>query len=172
MPYSSPSAVTTGTTITSTWGNSVKSAADYLANPPACRVYHSAAQAIATGTNTPLAFNSERYDTDSMHDTVTNNTRITFNTAGLYVVGGNVEFEPALGSYMQIGIRLNAANSIAWALITPTNVINKLNVSAVYKFAVGDRIELMVEHSHGSNRNVTRVDGYSPEFWATWIGLG
>ena len=42
-----------------------------------CKVGHNSNQIIANGVNTTLNFDIEDYDTDTMHDTVTNNERIT-----------------------------------------------------------------------------------------------
>lgn len=53
-------------------------------------------QAYATGTTSltantyvTVAYAAENWDTDTMHDNVTNNSRITFTTAGKYVVIAN-----------------------------------------------------------------------------------
>lgn len=55
---------------------------------PACRVRRSGNgnQSIPAGALTAISFDSERFDTDTMHDNLTNPTRITFNTAGIYVM--------------------------------------------------------------------------------------
>ena len=44
--------------------------------------YHNAAQSINTASETTLALNSERWDTDSIHDTAVNNSRLTCVTPG------------------------------------------------------------------------------------------
>ncbi|MBA7542420.1 hypothetical protein ES705_34741 [subsurface metagenome] len=52
-----------------------------------CRVYHNAHQNVDGGVwAVTLNFNSEVYDTDGMHDNAVNNERITFKTAGIYLV--------------------------------------------------------------------------------------
>lgn len=174
MPYTSPAAIVTGTTISkTTFGDVVKADLDYLANPPACRVTKSALQVITTGAPTAIIFDSERYDTDTMHDTVTNNTRITIRTAGLYLVGANVEWASStLGTYRQLSIRLNGSTAVAWVLQAPPSQVLRQNLSAVYKFAVNDYVELIAEHDKGSDINVSLTGNISPEFWATWLGLG
>src|SRR5262245_22049217 len=114
MGYTSPATVVTATTIsTSTFGNIVKGDLDFLANPPACRAYHNAAQALTTGVEASLALNSERYDTDTMHDTVTNNSRLTIKTAGLYIITGHVEFANNATGYRLGGLRVNNTTTIA-----------------------------------------------------------
>src|ERR1043165_754736 len=116
MAYSSPATVVTGTTITSTWGNSVKSATDYLANPPACRAYRSTGSGgfvLPTAVEAAIPFDSERFDTDNMHSTVTNRSRITFNTAGLYQVTACVEFQANATGERMASILKNGTTNIA-----------------------------------------------------------
>ena len=52
--------------------------------PPACKVYKSVSTSITSGS--PITFDLETFDTDTMHSTVTNTDRITINTAGIYIV--------------------------------------------------------------------------------------
>lgn len=180
MAYSSPATVVTGTTITSAWGNSVKTAADYLANPPACRVYHAATQAFASGTEASLAFNTERFDTNTMHDTVTNNGRITFNTAGLYIVGANIEFAAAADyNWAYAYLRLNGTGTVGSQSVGDydTSDAVRLNPCGVWKFAVGDYIEVRAAQNNAAaaSRNVnagTATNGIACDFFAVWLGLG
>src|SRR5262245_23863489 len=64
---------------------------------PAVRVTHNAAQTATTGVALTLAFNTERFDqaagaSSTMHDTVTNNSRLTAIYAGVYQISGNIEW--------------------------------------------------------------------------------
>lgn len=175
MPYTDPGAVTTGTTITSTWGNAVRTAEQFLANPPQCRVYNSAAISIAvSGTAQALTFNSERFDTDTMHDTVTNPGRITFKTAGAFHCWACVEFAANATGYRQIYFRKNGATIIAVQSMQapPATVGGAMNLSVVYKFAVNDYIECFAAQSSGGALNVVANLEWSPEFGATYVGLG
>lgn len=178
MPYTSPTTVVTGTTIASTWGNSVKAATDYLANPPACRVYNSANLSIPDNALTALTFNTERYDTDSMHSTVTNTGRITFTTAGIYNVGFVGSFDAAAQAitYAEVNIRRAGTDVIAnQALATiPVGFTVPLHVTTQFKFAAADYIEVVVYQDNAANvaRNIVAAASKSPEFWATWVGLG
>ena len=45
-----------------------------------CKVYANAVQAIGSGANTVITFNLEEWDTDSLHSTVSNTSRITIPT--------------------------------------------------------------------------------------------
>lgn len=66
----------------------VKSYVDNAVKFIGCSVYHNAYQTIPTNTSmgTAVILNSGYFDTDGMHDNSTNNSRITFKTAGYYLV--------------------------------------------------------------------------------------
>lgn len=172
MAYSSPASVSTATTITSSWGNSVKAAVDFLANPPACRVYNNANQSIPDSTVTPLTFNTERYDTDTMHSTAALTSRITIKTAGLYLITGTIAFAAGGSSGTRLaGIILGGSVKIAEQQAV-TNAGVSVNVSTVYKFAVNDYVELYAYQVSAGALNSLAVANICPEFAATWIGLG
>jgi len=59
-----------------------------------CDLYKSATQSITTGTWTAVTFSSEIYDTDNLHDTSTNTSRITIpaGLTGKYLFTGSVVF--------------------------------------------------------------------------------
>lgn len=123
----------------------------------AAEVYHSADQGITTGTWTPLSFNSESFDTDNIHDTSTNNSRLTCKTEGIYLVIGAVTFE-ALGTneLRQIAFEVNGSNSYVkiakQEVIAATDV--KITLTGLFDFAVNDYIELNVWHNHGSDVDI------------------
>src|SRR5262249_52738845 len=64
---------------------------------PRGRAYKTTAQAIPTGTWTPVQLDAEQFDTDTIHDTATNNSRLTCKTAGIYLCVGNVYLVAAVG---------------------------------------------------------------------------
>lgn len=143
---------------------------------PACRVFHSVDQSIAHAVVGVLSFNSQRHVTDNMHSTSTNNSRITFNTAGVYLITGHAAFTSA-GDYtdLQLAIRLNGTT---WLELyrdrDPGSLTGGryMNVSTPYKFAAGDYVELIAVHSNGAAaaRNVIADPNRSAEFTATFLG--
>jgi hypothetical protein len=147
-------------------------------NPPCCRVYDTTGtQTTANNTVTAVNFNSERYDTDTMHSTASLTSRITFTTAGVYLVTGHLELTADTDfTEFLLGIRLNGTTSIAIAeLGTFDSAINPaLSIATAYKFAAADYVELIVRQRNTSaGTNTIRASGnYGPEFTATWIGVG
>ena len=177
IPYTTPTTITTGQFVTaalmnSHWVENIR----FLANPPSCRVYHSAAQSIAHATETTAAFNSERFDTNAMHDTATNNSRITFATAGLYLVTFTGKYATAADyTATTCRIRLNGTTYIADGTSERnTTIESRIQTTTLYRFAAGDYIEVRLyqANSAAAARNLEVSGNWSPEFMAVWVGLG
>lgn len=140
------------------------------------RAYHSADQSISNATWTSTALNSERFDTDSFHDTSTNNSRMTIpaGKAGKYLVGGVIEWL-ANGTGERFGrLLLNGTTIIAHAgSIRPTGTFNtRIVIATVYDLAVGDYVELQGWQDSGAGLNVNSAANYSPEFYIAALGFG
>lgn len=144
-------------------------------DPPACRVFKAANQSLANTTWTAIIFDSEVYDTDNMHSLVTNPTRITINTPGLYLLTANVIFAPATGNRLA-GFRKNTLSPT-----DPTegfeagtgNASNEtgFSFSQVVKAVANDYWEVMAWQGSGAPLNASVIDG-GLTFTATWIGRG
>lgn len=184
MAYSTPSSKTTGTLITAAiWNQDVVDNVAFLGNPPACRVYHTGAfpgpATINDNNEAAVAFDSERFDTDSMHSTSSNTTRITFNTAGLYIVTFTAAL-PSDTTYQRTycHIKMNGTTTIAvgdsYAWPTGYNSAPFLNVTTVYKFATTNYVEAFIfqDNNTGAAKVPTATGNFTPEFAACWIGLG
>lgn len=131
-----------------------------------CRVYHSLLNVIATGTWTALTFNSELYDTDTIHDPASNPTRLTCNTAGKYSIAGHVTFaedDPAVG-YRAVAIRVNGSTVIAKQDREQGNINPSFSIPTLYNLAVDDYVELIVYQSSGGNLAITPSAQWSPHF--------
>ncbi|MGE5592880.1 MAG: hypothetical protein ACM3X3_04240 [Betaproteobacteria bacterium] len=144
---------------------------DLLWAPPAARVCHNAAQSIANVTNTVLAFNSERFDTDGIHDTAINNSRLTCKTAGKYYIAGNVRFASNSTGFRELNIILNGSTIIARVALPAASASpTVLQIATVYDLAVGNYVELIVYQNSGGALNVEYASAFSPEFMMVRIG--
>ena len=150
-------------------------------NPPSCRVHHNTTQSVNNNVNTVVAFNSERWDTSLMHDTAVNNTRITIPTGagGLYLITAGISYPSGTDYiYAYVALRINGATFIADQFNYPEAGGNALDVrvalSTVYKLTAGDYIEVITAQRNvaATARNVQSTGNISPEFSATWIGVG
>lgn len=80
---------------------------------PHVNVRHSASQTLTTGvTLSPVLFDTERYDTALMHDTVTNNGRLTCRTPGRYRVTLNLSFLSNATGYRQLRLFKNGGTVV------------------------------------------------------------
>ncbi len=136
------------------------------------RVYHNVAQTIPDSVETILAFNSARYDTDTIHDNVTNNSRLTCKTAGIYLIIGQVQFDPNATGFRQLSVKLNGATLLDLVSVGIRNVANQwmADISTIYSLAVNDYVEISVYQSSGGNLNVVNESNRSPEFMMQRIG--
>jgi len=133
------------------------------------RVYHSADQVIVTGTYVALAFDSERYDTDNIHDIVTNNSRLTCKTAGKYLIVANLAWKEGIAADRRILIREGGDTYIAYFELEYGGYVPMMNCT-IWDLAVGEYVECIVRHEVGSNLTVHAAPGYSAEFMMQRIG--
>jgi hypothetical protein len=135
------------------------------------RVYHNAAQSLTSGVVAALAFNSERFDTDAIHDTVTNNSRLTCKTAGVYVATVCASFAANATGQRALGIRLNGATELAWSEVPATAAEHTtLVTSTIYVLAVNDYLEALGYQTSGGALNVESIANYTPEFTMARLG--
>lgn len=165
MAWTSPGTVVVGQLLTaSLWNIQVRD--NMLVQAACARVFHNAAQSIAHNTVTVLAFNSERYDTDTIHDTVTNNSRLTCKTAGKYTITGNAEWAGNASGFRELAILLNGTTIIGTNDLSVGGVAGTLShcVSTEYALAINDFVELRAYQNSGAALNVSSSGNYSPEF--------
>ena len=141
-------------------------------NPPATRIRRTTNQSIAASTETIISFDAERYDTDNMW-VVGTPTRITMNTAGLYDIKATVAFSAGGGSWTSyMFFRVNGTTRIAQTqTLAPDTLGTTLTLATTWKFAATDYVEVGVWQNSGTE-DVLSTASYSPEFSATWIGVG
>lgn len=136
------------------------------------RVYNSANISCASGAAVALTFDSERYDTDTIHSTTTNTSRLTATTAGKYQIGGSLFFANNTTGARGLQIQLNGATAIAIVRI-PTvggTDVPALQISTVYDLAANDYVELVAYQTSGGALNVSASGNQSPEFWMYKVG--
>lgn len=127
-----------------------------------CRVYNSATQTIAAGTNTALTFNTEVHDTDECWDSGSP-TRFTAQRDGYYMAGGG--FLLASGQITSGGIRLNCFTRVNGATYvgggSDVNTVNGQDAVAscpgqgMFWLSTGDYVEIMAYNGFGTSKTVS-----------------
>lgn len=182
MPYSSPAAIVTGTTISkTTFGDVVKSDLDYLANPPSVRVGLSGNVSLpSSGTPNVISWNTERWKTVAgMHSNVTNSSRLIAPDAGLYIITWTMVINVGsdyrnVFSFARVNgsTQVGAGSHIGTHNDAGTSGVDLIG-STVWKMAASDYVEILVvqQNAAAAAKNLL---GARPdtEFQMTWIGLG
>lgn len=180
MPWTSPRTWTPRTKVTAAILNTELSGnLNQIASPPYCNVYATAATTMTTaGTTYAVAFDSEVADTESMHSTATNTSRITIVTAGLYHVegGAGIASQAAATRFAVIFLVDGSAvrqsySSIYVAPNTPAAITGHYGVrSSMYiRFTAGQYLELGVQC--GTNGVATATATAAQSFLqARWMG--
>lgn len=139
---------------------------------PAARVYHSANQSIANNSSVVLAFNSERFDNDVIHDNATNNSRLTCKTAGKYLITFHGGFDFHATGTRSFYLRLNGATIIGIGQLAPIPATDGtfFTVSTLYDLIVNDYVEIQAYQTSGGALNVVAAPMYSPEFMMIKVG--
>ena len=136
------------------------------------RVYNSANISIPNATSTALTYDTERFDTDAIHSTVANTSRLTCKTAGKYLIWFVGYFVNDANGSIRLGyIQLNGATTLAQERKAP-NAINSATfcVSCVYDLAVNDYVEFFAWQDAGGAINFLAAANQSPEFGIQRIG--
>ena len=132
--------------------------------PPACRIYHDAAQEITSGTWTTLTFNSERFDTDDMHSVLANTNRIYAQRDGIYLAYFHGAFAANAVGLRAVTIRHNSSTSIASLSTTAHGTTtSRLSAATVYQMSAGDWFDFIVYQNSGGALNLNVYANFSIE---------
>jgi len=137
-----------------------------------CRVYNSSNVTITGSVNQQIPFDTERWDTNNIHSTTSNTSRLTCRTAGKYLIVGNVHwYADGSGTGTRIvSIRLNGSSFIGRERYEPGNELHTMIVTTIWNLAVGDYVELNVYQTSGGNLDILNDADFSPEFMVQRIG--
>jgi hypothetical protein len=104
---------------------------------------------LLDGTLTAVPFTAERIDTDNMHDNAVNNTRITFTTAGTYVVTASNDVYDVAGS-VRTSLILNGITTLAETGSFSGDGGNG-SIAVIRDFASNDYVELFASDVGGGS---------------------
>lgn len=140
---------------------------------PRCRLRQLAASpVVGTGAVVVLAFGagSEIHDTDGMHDTSTNSSRITVQTAGAYEFAGGVQWEGHASGDRTLRLRKNGSAIVGQDTRAGSTTARNQQVHSEgpIEMAAGDYVELLAVQTSGVTLNVETAADYSPVF-AGWF---
>ena len=152
-----PDTLATQAILTSTYMNTyVKDNVTSLDTGYGCKLKTDTAQTLTTANDTPLTFDAETFDDNSLHSTSTNPSRITIPDAGRYLVIGYAAFATSNVGSRRLEIRINGmvqnrVNDAAPSSGGPCY----LSLSEVVVLTAGQYVELSAIQSSGGDLNIT-----------------
>lgn len=135
------------------------------------RATKSTTQTLTSATVTAITFDTETYDTDGIHDTVTNNTRFTVpaGKVGKWAIIASAAYTASTGGTVrQARLHLNGIETRT-VVAAPTGAELFVTVNDVLDLAAGDYVELYGYHNTGSNLTV-RAGAGGCLMVATYLG--
>lgn len=143
------------------WGQTDQTASGGTAAFVGASATHNTTQSITTATVTIVALNTENFDSSTLHDTVTNNNRITVATSGKYQVNAGVQWASNTSGQRILGIRKNGTTvkeveqNFAVAAIDG----HSQSVSMIVSLASTDYVEMVVYQTSGGPLNLQSGQG-------------
>jgi len=152
----------------------VKALGDFLTNPPRFKGYATTTQSVGSTTNvTAINLDSELYDSDGGHSTVTSTSRYVVQVAGTYDITGCLAWPSTSGGNRGAGLNINGAS--------PNGSISQLagfvgnswsvTVSTTVQCAVGDYIELVGWQTSGGAIATAVTPALGPTLTVTWRSI-
>ena len=132
----------------------------------------SAFQSVADLTETILLWNTEQYDTNSIHDTSTNTDRMTVPTgkAGKWLVTGTIYGSQLSGGYLEIYLTVNGAAAAEPISSdggsfkrSPTCILSR-----ILDLSAGDYIRIVAYQ--GNNGGAKNLGNTNSRFQFTYLG--
>jgi hypothetical protein len=110
---------------------------------------------ISTATPTIIGWSAENYDSNGLHDNFTNNSRITCQVAGKYILSAQIKMNTAISNSILIELLLNGTTVIAaQAQAGILGVPPYLNLATVYNFNQGDYVQVRLSHTSGITEDI------------------
>lgn len=121
---------------------------------PRCAVYASAPLGFASAAVAVITFDTELYDSNSMHSTVSNTARITAPVAGTYLITGRCVWVANATGTRTLQARLNGTTIIDDDSHEGSAASSRaLLVSRQYLLAASDYVELLGNQTSGGSLN-------------------
>lgn len=176
MAYSTTPTVAAGDVFPAAhWNTYVRGNLNHLADPPRCLVVSTANQTGITTAGAALTFTNEAYDTDAMHSTASNPSRITFITPGYYAGYAIVQLthSTVAGGYKEVQVVKNGTDIVGASRVeTNSTAVNTVQtVPFENRFGTNDYVEVKVAHTYtgATLDSVANSAGSYTQFAARWV---
>lgn len=149
MAWTTPRTWTANELVTAAICNThIRDNLNFLKSAHVVLVHKSANQTLTAGAGaTAITFNSEIDDTDTFHDTATNNSRLTVPSGlgGRYWIHAHPTMDADGSNHNRIDftIRLNGATSIKVSQFVSHTLTGGFEIALTYNLSAGDYVEFL-----------------------------
>lgn len=154
----------------------IRDGLNFFFNPPRAFLSKNADQNFGTGVEGVILWETETYDTDNGHSTVTNPGRYTAQTAGWYYLIVNVHWRANndLGMreivFKKNGLAAGRQNrQDEWPGYGHLFNTVQIRTSGHMQMNVGDYVEVCIYQNSGSGSTVYNEAGNPPYFSVRWV---
>lgn len=138
---------------------------------PAVLAYNSGNFSLAiSGTTYSITLDSERFDSEAMHDVSSATTRLTCVTPGRYWIWGNVAFASNATGVRAVQVVWNNTSAVGQTIVQAVNGdVTIAGAGGFWDMAANDYVELRAVQTSGGALNAQAVNGF-PSFGMTRVG--
>ena len=131
-------------------------------NQPVWSVYNNGTQSVSHDTETTVAYNTERIDTDSAFDTSTYRFTVPSGKGGRYFIAAGIRFQDgAWGRSIKVFVNGSQSNVIGNMNYGTTSFTADNQLSGIIDLSASDYIEIKAkQHSGGSQNLEALTDGW------------
>lgn len=149
---------------------------------PMARVYmNGGTQGLTSGTNTPIGFDTARFDPDSMFSNIPSPARLTLpsGAGGKYLVGAHLKWQdiasPSGFRHVELRQIVGTDELIARQrvpAVTTASTHTYQSLTTLWDLAAADEMTVNGWHNQGANLNVvgSSTGDETTELWLIWVG--
>jgi hypothetical protein len=163
-PFPVGVAIAEGASASAARADHVHTAGRYLV-----RAYNAGTQSIPDAAVTVLSLDSDDFDPYDLHDTVTNNERITLTTDGVYLIGAGLIFETNVTGIRSLRIIINGGNQIISSTAPAGAAAGRMSVATLWNVVAGDYFEAHAFQNSGGpllSQGYTSQPNAGAHLWA------
>jgi hypothetical protein len=140
---------------------------------PQCHVRLTTSWVMVNNAATAINFSAaDIWDTDTIHDTATNNTRLTPHTKGLYLCYATLAFPANATGERFVSIRLNGTTDIGKNEVPVSSASAQTTLPALAPYQLNgstDYIEMLYFQNSGGSLTNPGAGNVSTEFGIVWL---
>lgn len=122
--------------------------------------YHASNQTVSATSTADISLDSERFDTDGLHDTSTNNERVTIWTSGRYLILAALQRSGSGTAHGELVKNIGGSDTVIMEINTESS--NRTLNSTVDDFLTGDYLRLRWVNDSSNTHTIENNGNIAP----------